>query len=164
MKSEAGRWLEKQGRSSGRVVRLQGFWLGKEGATSSSFTEGKCWYKKNQYFLGPYLGQKNFSILMLARLGSGSQRDVIWLLEPESLLAHTAKMTQSFSGWGSPIPPPSHLLHFCLLLHLLGYTSLGTVLSLLSLQMTLFILSAQQSKFPLTLILCADWFNMYNSG
>lgn len=112
--------------------------------------------KKNQYFLGPYLGQKNFSILMLARLGSGSQRDVIWLLEPESLLAHTAKMTQSFSGWGSPTPPPSHLLHFCLLLHLLGYTSLGTVLSLLSLQMTLFILSAQQSKFPLTLILCAD--------
>lgn len=112
--------------------------------------------KKNQDFLGPYLGQKKCSILMLARLGCGSQRDAIWLLEPEYLLAHTAKMTQSFSGWGSPTPPPSHLLHSCLLLHLLGYTSLGTVLSLLSLQMTLFILSAQQSKFPLTLILCAD--------
>lgn len=157
MKSEAGRWLEKQGRSSGRVVRLQGFWLGKEGATSSSLHGGGVLIqKKNRDFLGPYLGQKKFSILMLARLGSGSQRDAIWLLEPESLLAHTAKMTQSFSGWGSPTPPPSHLLHSCVLLHLLGYTSLGTVLSLLSLQMTLFILSAQQSKFPLTLILCAD--------
>ena len=54
MKSEAGQWLEKQGRSSGGVVGL-----GKEGVTSSSLHGGEVLIqKKNQYFLGPYLGQK----------------------------------------------------------------------------------------------------------
>ena len=69
---------------------------GEGGPLLFAFMKGSVDTKKRKIstFLGPYLGQK-ISVWILARLGSGSQSDELWLLELESLLIHRAETAHS---------------------------------------------------------------------
>ena len=157
-----GRRSDSEFRGSGREGAERG--RGARGPLRFAFMKGSVDTKKRKIstFLGPYLGQK-ISVWVLARLGSGSQSDELWLLELESLLIHRPEMAHSSWGWGrftAINPPPSHLLHsaFCYIsliihpwvLYYLCYPHKWHYFFFF-----FFFFSAQQSKSPLTLIFCA---------